>query len=190
MRVVLLCTFLLTVAILLAGASTSQAQDGGLPARTPNVGADRNRLPSTQACGGSSPAVCTRNDQGGVVPGCAAFRGNNLLWCSGLPAGYGGCPSPYAVYDGPSYGSWASTRYNSSANSPHFAAGGEAYSYAGYGDCRSLGYGAGTSSPYGAYGTTASAGCGSSESGPAVLPSNASTTPQYPNRAPDARQGI
>ena len=173
MRVVLLRTFLLTVVTLLAGASASQAQDGGQPASTPNVGADRNRPPATQTCGGSSPAVCTRNDQGGVVPGCAAFHGNNLPWCNGLPAGYGGCPSPYAAYDGPSYGGWTYTRYNSAANSPYFAAGGEVYSYAGYGDFRSLGYGAGTNSPYGAYGTTAGAGCGSSESRPAVLPSGA-----------------
>jgi hypothetical protein len=187
MRVVLLRTFLLAVVTLLVGVSTSQAQDGGPPASTPYVGADRNRPTATQVCGGSSAAVCTRNDQGGVVPGCAAFRGNNLLWCSGLPAGYAGCPSPYAVYDGLSNGSWTYTRYNSSANSPYFAAGGEAYSYAGYGDFRSLGYGAGTSSPNGAYGTTTSAGCGSGESGPAVLPSSASTTPQYPNRAPDPR---
>jgi hypothetical protein len=187
MRVVLLRTFLLTVVTLLAGASASQAQDGGHPASSPYVGADRNRLPATQACGGSSPTVCARNDQGGVVPSCAAFRGNNLPWCSGLPASYGGCPSPHAVYDGLSYGSWTYTRYNSSQNSPYFAAGGEAYSYAGYGDFRSLGYGAGTSSPYGAYGTTASAGCSRSESRPAVLPSGASTTPEYPNPAPDAR---
>jgi hypothetical protein len=187
MRVVLLRTFLLTVVTLLAGASASQAQDSGQPASTPYVGADRNRPPATQACGGSNPAVCTRNDQSGVVPGCAAFRGNNLLWCSDLPAGYGDCPSPHAVNDGQSYGNWTYTRYNSAANSPYFAAGGEAYSYAGYGDFRSLGYGAGTSSPYGAYGTTASAGCGRSESRPAVLPSGASTTPQYPNRAPDAQ---
>src|SRR3954449_12540479 len=100
MRMVLLRTFLLTVVTLLAGASPSPAHAGLPPASTPNVGADRNRPPATQACGGSSPAVCTRNDQGGVVPGCAAFHGNNLLWCSGLPAGYAGCPSSYAAYDG------------------------------------------------------------------------------------------
>ena len=133
MRAVILRAALLASIALLASASAASAQEAGEPSTPRDAGPQAGSAVASSACGGYRTTLDTSAyGYGHTACGSAGYGGS--------PAGDRRCASPYAGYSGVPYGT----------SSPFFAAGGEAYSYAGYGSSYSpYGSEAGANAPSG-----------------------------------------
>jgi len=127
MRAVVVGVALLAGAVVLASAPTARAQDSGYPSTGLAGGAAGAGVTLSYACGGPGTAVGASTYGYGGTPCSADSVRRSVSVDNGCDSRYTGASEPSSNRN------WSYSPYGGTQSSQFYAAGGEAYSYAGYG---------------------------------------------------------